>query len=104
MSDGLSLQSSVFGQVPVQNRFILIEDIPLCFNSEIKTKYCKITIKTQQCVNISIFLCKHVSFLLDHLQASMQRYELYKCIACIVVHVHNSTKCGCLYGHRLLSL
>jgi len=46
MSDGPSLQSSVFRKVPVQNRSILIEDIPLCFNSEIKTKCYKITINT----------------------------------------------------------
>lgn len=76
MSDGLSLQSSVFKKVLVQNRFILIEYIPLCFNSEIKTECYKITVKTQQCVNISVLLCKHVSFLLDRIQASMQRYEV----------------------------
>jgi len=28
---------TVFRKVPVQNRFILIEDILLCFNAEIKT-------------------------------------------------------------------
>jgi len=43
-----------------------------------KTKCFKVTIITQQqCLNIiSILLWQHVSVLLDHLQASIQRYEL----------------------------
>jgi hypothetical protein len=37
----------------------------------------KVTIKTQQrCINISILLWQHVSILLDHLQANIQRYEV----------------------------
>jgi len=39
-----------------------------------KKKCFKITDKTQQCINISILLWKYVSVLLDHLQASIQRY------------------------------
>ena len=47
------------------------------FNSKSKTKCIKITVKTQQqCINISILLWKHASVLLDHLQASIQRYEV----------------------------
>jgi hypothetical protein len=54
---------------------ILMEDIPLCMNSKGKTNCSKITVKTQQqCVTISILLWQHVSVLLDHLQASIQRY------------------------------
>ena len=56
---------------------ILIEDIPLWLNSKSKTKCFKVTVKTQQhCVNISVLLWRHVSVLLDHLQASIQRYEV----------------------------
>jgi len=36
----------------------------------------QVTVKTQHCLNISILLWQHVSFLLDHLQASNQRYEV----------------------------
>jgi predicted secreted Zn-dependent protease len=37
----------------------------------------KVTIKRQQqCVNVSMLLWQHVSILLDHLQASIQRYEV----------------------------
>jgi len=37
----------------------------------------KITVQTQQkCINISILLWQHVSVLLDHLQASIQGYEV----------------------------
>ena len=36
----------------------------------------KITVKTQQCTNISILLWQHVSFLLDHLQTSRQKYDV----------------------------
>ena len=36
----------------------------------------KITVRTQHCVNISILLWQHVSVLLDHLQANIQRYEV----------------------------
>jgi hypothetical protein len=47
------------------------------FISKSKTKCFKITVKTQQqCINISIILWQYVSVLLDHLQASIQRYEV----------------------------
>jgi hypothetical protein len=37
----------------------------------------KVTVKIQQhCINISTLLQKHVSFLLDHLQANIKRYEV----------------------------
>jgi hypothetical protein len=36
----------------------------------------EVTVKTQQCINISILLWQHVSVSLDHLQANIQRYEL----------------------------
>jgi hypothetical protein len=42
-----------------------------------KTKCFKVTVKTQQrCINISILLWQHVPFLLVHLQARIQRYEV----------------------------
>ena len=57
--------------------FFLIEVIPLCFDSKSETKCFTITIKTQQqCIIINILLWQHVSVLLDHLQASIQRYEV----------------------------
>ena len=46
-----------------------------------KTKFFKVTVKTQQCINISILLWQRVSVLLDHLPASIQLYfdgNLYK--------------------------
>jgi len=44
----------------------------LCLKSE--TECFKIMIRTQQqCINISTLLWQHVSVLLDHLQASIQR-------------------------------
>ena len=56
---------------------IYIGDIPLCCNSKGTTKYFKITVKTQQqSVNISIVSWQHVAGLLDHLQCSIQRYEV----------------------------
>ena len=37
----------------------------------------EVTVKTQQhSINISILLSQHVSILLDHLQANIQRYEV----------------------------
>jgi len=36
----------------------------------------KITIKTQQYINISILLWQNISVQLDHLQANIQRYEV----------------------------
>jgi len=45
----------------------------LYFNSKSKTKYFKVTVKTQLCVNINILLWQFVLVLLDHLQASIQR-------------------------------
>jgi len=33
-------------------------------------------VKTQQCININILLGQHVLVLLDHLQASIQKYEV----------------------------
>ena len=37
----------------------------------------KDTVKTQQvCINIGILLWQHVSVLLDHLQDSIQRYDV----------------------------
>jgi hypothetical protein len=33
---------------------VLMEDISLCFNSKSATKCFKMTVKTQQCINISI--------------------------------------------------
>ena len=59
-----------------EHSFILVEDIPLCFSSKNKTKHFKITVKTQQCINIGILLWQHVSVFLDHLQASIQRCEV----------------------------
>ena len=45
--------------------------------SQSKTKCFTVTVKTQQqCINISIVLWQHVSVLLDHLQASIQSYEV----------------------------
>jgi hypothetical protein len=36
-----------------------------------------ITVQTQQpCINISVLLWQHVSVLLEHLQAKIQRYEV----------------------------
>jgi len=50
---------------------------PVVFEFKSKTKCFKVTIKTQQhCINISILLWQHVLVLLDHLQASIQRYEV----------------------------
>jgi len=51
-----------------------------------KTKCVKATVKTQQqCINItSVLLWQHFSVLLDHLQASIQRYEYNQCISCTV--------------------
>ena len=46
----------------------------LCLKSE--TGYFKITVRTQQCINISTLLWQHVSVLVDHLQASIQGYEV----------------------------
>jgi len=43
---------------------------------EIKTKCCKVTVKTQQYINIGILLWQHVSVFLDHFQANIQRYEV----------------------------
>jgi hypothetical protein len=38
----------------------------------------KVTVKThQQCINISTLLWQHISVLLDHLQANIQRYEVH---------------------------
>jgi len=72
----------------------------LCTNSKNKTKRFKTTVKTQQCINISILLWQHVSVLLDHLQASIQR--------CEVQSVHSMyVYCGiphylqCIHEHSL---
>jgi len=49
----------------------------LCLNSKSKTKCFKVTGKTQQqCIDISILFWQHILVLLDHLQASIQRYEV----------------------------
>ena len=55
----------------------------------------KVTVKTQQqCINISILLWQPVSVLLDHLQASIQRYEVQSVhissygIPCYIQGVH----------------
>ena len=54
-----------------------------------ETKCFKLTVKTQQqCINISILLWQHVSVLLDHLQTSIQKYEVQS------VHI---IYCGILY-------
>jgi hypothetical protein len=51
--------------------------IPLCLNFKSKTRCFKVTaIIIQQCINISILLWQHVSFILDHLRASIQRYKV----------------------------
>ena len=50
-----------FGHKNQPVNFILIEDIPLCFNSKSKTKYFKITVRTKQCIHISILLWQHVA-------------------------------------------
>jgi len=50
---------------------------PVVFEFKSKTKCYKVTIKMQQqCINISILLWQHVLVLLDHLQVSIQRYEV----------------------------
>jgi len=37
----------------------------------------KVSVKTQQqCIHISMLLWQHVSILLDHIQANIQRYEV----------------------------
>ena len=46
------------------------------FNSKSKTKCIKVTVKTQQFINIRILLLHHIWVLLDHLQASIQRFEV----------------------------
>ena len=47
------------------------------FELKSKTQCFKVTVKTQQqCLNISISLWQHVSVLLDHIQASIQRNEV----------------------------
>jgi hypothetical protein len=51
---------------------ILTEDIPLCLKSKIKTKSFKVSVKTQQCINI--LLWQRVSVLLGCLQTSIQIY------------------------------
>ena len=49
----------------------------MCFNSKSKTKCLKITVKTQiQCTIISILLRKYILVLLDHIKASIQKYEV----------------------------
>lgn len=46
--------------LPTKHRVILIEDIPLCFNSKSKTKCFKLSVKTvQQCINV-IFVAGEV--------------------------------------------
>ena len=69
--------------------FFLIKDILLCFDSKSKTECSEITVKTQQwCIYVSILLWQHVLVLLEHLQASLQRYEVQS------VHI---MYCGILY-------
>ena len=47
------------------------------FEFKSKAKCFKFTVKTQQqCISISILLWQRVSLLLDHLQASIQIYEV----------------------------
>jgi len=36
----------------------------------------KVTVKTQQCINIIILMWQHVSVLLEHFQSTIQRYEV----------------------------
>jgi hypothetical protein len=43
---------------------------------EFTQKSFKVTVKTQQCINISILLWQNISGFLDHLQAGIQRYEV----------------------------
>ena len=56
--------------------FFLIEDILLCLNSKVKQNVLQLQSKQQQYINISILLWQHVSVLLDHPQASIQRYDV----------------------------
>jgi hypothetical protein len=66
-----------------------MECIPLCLNSNRKTKCVTVTVTTQQqCINTRILLWHHVSVLLDHLQASIPRCEVQS------VHI---TYCEILY-------
>jgi len=56
---------------------VLIEDVALCLNSKSERNCFKFTVQTQQqCVNIRMLWWQHVSVLLDHLQANIQRYEV----------------------------
>ena len=71
------VNTSRFGHKNQPVNFILIEDIPLCFNSKRKTKSIKINVSTKQCINISILLWQHV--------ATIKYYYLcYKIL--IVIH------------------
>ena len=46
------------------------------FATKSKTKRLKLPSKHNKCINISILLWQHVSVLLDHLQANIQRCEV----------------------------
>ena len=73
--------------------------MPLCFNSVSKTKCFKVAVKTQeQRINISTLLWQHVSVLLDHFQASIQRYEVQS------VHIMYCGTTYCLQGVYTYSL
>ena len=71
------------------------------FELKPKTKFFKVTVTTQQqCINLSILLWQRDSVLLDHLQVSIQIYEVQfmHLMNCGIPHylqrVHNnSLKC-----------
>jgi hypothetical protein len=54
----------------------LFESRQSLVHSLVNNILCFIVTTPQQCINISILLWQHVSVLLDHLQASIQRYEV----------------------------
>jgi hypothetical protein len=75
------------------------------FEFKSKTKRFTVTATThQQCINISILLWQHISVLLDHLQAGIQRYEaqsvhiMYSVLPHYLQGIHkNSLKCVSQY-------
>jgi len=69
--------------VPVLLKELVINQLVKKFKS--MTKCFKITVQTQKCINICIILWQHISALLDHLQASIQRYVVQS-MALILPH------------------
>jgi hypothetical protein len=66
-----------YGNETLLNNIVLNGGQLFVFYSKSKTECFKVTFKTQQqCININIWLWRHVSVLLDHLQANINRYEV----------------------------